>query len=178
MNKPLVALTAALFAAIVGAVPTGAQGVDFPTLLRRIVPEADRFSQVAQTVSYVARKETQAIFPAYRRDEQIGVVFYATPKGYSGRIHMLTALDMEGTVKKVSVFSHTESTAYVVPLTDGSFLRQFEGVSLLDRLALLVGKRPSARGEIVAISGATDTSKPIALVVSEARKLFAEMYLS
>lgn len=154
------------------------QQVDFSALLRRLVPEADRFTQVAQTVGYRSQSMTLAVFPAYKGAAQIGVVFYAAPNGYSGRIHTLTHLDMEGTVRRVSVFSHTETPSYVVPLQDGRYLRQFEGVSLLDKLALLIGKKPEARGDIQAITGATDTSKPIAMAVSEARKLFVEMYRS
>ncbi|MEW6548315.1 MAG: FMN-binding protein [Spirochaetota bacterium] len=153
-----------------------AQQVDFAGLLRKIVPEADRFSQVSQTVTYKAQSLTLAIFPAYKSNEQIGVVFYSAPNGYSGRLHTLTSLDMKGTVRRVSVFSHTETPAYVGPLNDGRFLRQFEGVSLTDKLSFLIGRKAESRGEIQAITGATDTSKPIALAVSEARRLFVEIY--
>ena len=167
-------LTAALAALPAG--PASAQGFDFSRLLKQTMPEADRFSQLAQTVGYKAQSLTQAIFPAYRGSEQIGVLFYAAPPGYSGRLHTLTAMDMEGTVRMVNVFSHTETPAYVAALNNGSFQRQFEGVSLLHKLALLIGRRAEQKGDIVAISGATDTSKPIAVAVSEARKLFVEIY--
>ncbi len=157
-------------------VPVFAQGIDFARLLSQIVPEADRFSQLSQTVSYKSRSLTQAIFPAYRADKQIGVVFYAAPEGYSGLLHTLVSLDMEGTVRQVKVFSHTETPAWVVPLNDGSFLRQFDGITLLHKLSLLIGQRSTQKGEIAAITSSTITSKPIAVAVSEARKLFVEIY--
>ena len=160
----------------VAAVPVFAQGIDFARLLSQVVPEADRFSQLAQTVVYNSQNLTRAIFPAYRGGEQIGVVFYSAPKGYSGLLHTMVSLDMEGTIRQVRVFSHTETPAYVVPLNDGSFLRQFDGITLLHKLALLIGQRSSQKGEIAAMTGATDTSKPIAIAVSEARKLFVEIY--
>ena len=169
-------LAAVLLALLAG--PAFAQGFDFSRLLAQTMPEADRFSQLAQTVGYKAQSLTQAIFPAYRGSEQIGVVFYAAPPGYSGRLHTLVALDMQGTVRMVNVFSHTETPAYVAALNNGSYQRQFEGVSLLHKLALLIGHRAEQKGDIVAISGATDTSKPIAIAVSEARKLFVEIYKS
>lgn len=160
------------------ALPTAlsAQQIDFTTLLRKVVPNADRFSQLSQQASYSAQKLTQAIFPAYRGNEQVAAVFYSTPAGYNGKLYTLTVIDMKGTIQRVSVFSHTETPAYVTALNDGRFLRQFEGVSLLDRMAFLIGRTAQTRGEIVAMSGATDTSKPIALAVSEARKLFVEIY--
>ncbi len=167
-------LVAALLAALVGQVY--AQGFDLVGLLKQTVPEADRFSQLAQNAGYKSQSLTQAIFPAYRGNEQIAVVFYAAPEGYSGKLHTLTVLDMEGTVRKVRIFSHTETPAWVVPLDNGSFQRQFEGVTLLHKLALLIGSRPQQKGDIAAISGSTITSKPIAIAVSEARKLFVEIY--
>ncbi|MDP2792036.1 MAG: hypothetical protein Q8O15_09815, partial [Rectinemataceae bacterium] len=114
-----------------------AQSVDFGSLLRKAIPEADRFSQVAQNASYKSKNLTQAIFPAYKGSEQIGVAFYAAPNGYSGRLHTLTVIDMKGTIRKVSVFSHTETPAYVGALDNGTYQRQFEGISLLDKMALL-----------------------------------------
>jgi len=153
-----------------------AQQVDFASLLRKIVPEADRFSQVSQTVSYKAQNMTLAIFPAYKGNVQIGAVFYSAPNGYDGKIHILTSLDMKGSVRRVSVFSHSETPAYVGALNDGRYLKQFEGVALTDRLSFLIGRKAESRGDIQAMTGATDTSKPIALAVSEARKLFVEIY--
>jgi electron transport complex protein RnfG len=166
------------FIAILVFLATGlaafAGSVDWPRLLGELLPEANRFSQLSG--SYKAQSLTLAIFPAYRGEEQIGVIFYAAPEGYSGKLHTLVAVDMQGSVKRVKVFSHTETPSWVVPLDDGSFLRQFEGVSLLDKMALLIGARPGRKGEIAAITGSTITSKPIAIAVSEARKLFVEIY--
>ena len=170
------AILAALLVIAVFPSSLSAQQVDFASLLRRIVPEADRFSQVSQTVSYKAQTMTQAIFPAYKGNAQIGVVFYSAPNGYSGKLHTLTSLDMKGSVRRVSVFSHSETPAYVGALNDGRYLRQFEGVALTDRLSFLIGRKAESRGDIQAMTGATDTSKPIALAVSEARKLFVEIY--
>lgn len=170
------AILAALLVAVVLPSSLSAQQVDFASLLRKIVPEADRFSQVNQTVSYKAQTMTLAIFPAYKGNTQIGVVFYSAPNGYGGKLHTLTSLDMKGSVRRVSVFSHNETPAYVGPLNDGRYLRQFEGVALTDKLSFLIGRKAESRGDIQAMTGATDTSKPIALAVSEARKLFVEIY--
>jgi Na+-translocating ferredoxin:NAD+ oxidoreductase RnfG subunit len=83
---------------------------------------------------------------------------------------------MEGTVRKVNVFSHTETPAYVVPVDNGTYQKQFEGITLTDKMVFLIGTKATKKGEVMAITGSTDTSKPIALAVSEARKIFAEMY--
>lgn len=174
--RPFAIIIAIMLVISIFPTPLSAQQIDFTALLRKVVPNADRFSQLSQQVSYSSQKLTQAIFPAYRGSDQVAAVFYSTPNGYSGKLYTLTVLDMKGVVQKVSVFSHTETPAYVTALNDGRFLRQFDGISLLDKMAFLIGKTAQTKGDIVAISGATDTSKPIALAVSEARKLFVEIY--
>ncbi|MGE5552157.1 MAG: FMN-binding protein [Bacteroidota bacterium] len=162
---------------IVGATIIGAaQAIDWARVLKETMPNTDKFTQLSDLNKYKARELTRAIFPAYKDGNQVGVVFYAAPYGYQSNLHTLTALDMKGTVVKVNVFSHNETPSYVVPLDNGSYLRQFEGVTLLDRLSFLIGARPTKRGEIQSIVDATATAKPIALAVSEARKLFVEIY--
>lgn len=158
------------------AAQLSAQSIDFSKLLKQAFPEADRFSQLAEPVSFKARSLTNSIFPAYKGDTQVGVAFYASPKGYGGKIHLLSSLDMNGVVKKVAVFSHNETPSYVPGLYDGSYLRQFNGIGLGDRMSFLIGAKAQARGDIQVMTGATETSKPIALAVSEARKLFVEIY--
>ncbi len=150
-------------------------------LIMKLLPkEIDCVVESARKLHKLNRLEaqtmTQAIFPAYKGNAQIGVVFYSAPNGYSGKLHTLTSLDMKGSVRRVSVFSHSETPAYVGALNDGRYLRQFEGVALTDRLSFLIGRKAESRGDIQAMTGATDTSKPIALAVSEARKLFVELY--
>lgn len=160
----------------IGVTAVSAQSIDWQKLLKQTMPEAERFSQISDISGYKARSLTKAIFTAYRGSNQVGVVFYAAPNGYSGSIHTLVALDMNGTIRKVNVFSHTETPAYVGPLNNGSYQRQFEGIALSDKMTFLIGTRASRRGEVQSITGSTETSKPIAVAVSEARKLFAEIY--
>lgn len=166
----------AVFAFVAAATAVMAQSVDWATLLKQTVPGADKFTQVTDLGKYKSRDQTKAIFPAYKNGNQIGVVFYSAPYGYKSNLHTLVAMDMKGTITRVNVFNHEETPAYVVPLDDGSYLRQFEGITMADRLSFIIGGRASKRGDIQAITNGTSTSKPIAVSVSEARKLFVEIY--
>lgn len=165
-----------IFAVAAATTAVMAQSVDWGALLKQTVPGADKFTQVTDLSKYKSRDQTKAIFPAYKSGAQIGVVFYSAPYGYKSNIHTLVAMDMKGTITRVNVFNHEETPAYVVPLDDGSYLRQFQGITLTDRLSFIIGGRTSKRGDIQAITNGTSTSKPIALSVSEARKLFVEIY--
>ncbi len=136
----------------------------------------EKFTQVSNLATYKAKGEIRAAFPAYRNDAQMGIVYYSTPMGYGGIIHTLIALDMKGTITKVEIIGHSETPAYVGNITDGSYQRQFEGITISDKMVFLIGIRPAKRGEVMSITGSTATAKPIAIAVSEARKLFVEMY--
>lgn len=153
-----------------------AQTVDWQTLLKQTVPEADKFTQIADLSGYKSRNLTKLAFPAYKAGAQIGIIFYSAPQGYSSNIHTLVAIDLNGTIRKVNIFNHGETPAYTGAIDDGSYQRQFEGITLADKLVFLIGTKPAKRGEVQAITGSTETSKPIAFAVSEARKLFAEIY--
>lgn len=153
-----------------------AETVNWQSLLKQTMPDGDKFNQISDLSKYKSTSQTKAAFPAFKGGNQIGVVYYSAPKGYSGNIQTLVALDMKGTILKVNIFSQSETPAYTGALSDGSYQRQFEGITLADKMVFLVGTRPSKRGEVATITGATETSKPIALSVSEARKLFNEMY--
>lgn len=175
-NKYLIIFGIIFIVSLITAQGSFANTTDWPTLLKQTLATADKFTQVSNLTEYKSKNLTLAAFPAYQNDKQIGVIFYAAPKGYGGSIHMLTAVDMNGTIVKVNIFSHTETPAYVVPVDNGIYQKQFEGITLADKMSFLIGKTPTIRGEVMAITGSTETSKPIAVAVSEARKLFVEIY--
>ena len=107
--------------------------------LRRLIPKADVF-EVVETES--------RHFRAYARPDEggeprlIGLAFFTTdltPRvyAYKGRITMLVALDLVGTVTGVRVVHHYEPFGYF-SIDMPKFPRQFRGKRVLDPLA--VGK--------------------------------------
>lgn len=174
--KIWLALVTAIALVAIGSSGDVKAAIDWNAVLKQTIPAAERFTQLNNLSSYKSKDLTRAAFPAYQGQTQIGVVFYAAPYGYQSNIHTLTALDMSGTVIRTNVISHAETPSYVVPLDNGSYLRQFEGVTLADRMTFLVGSRASKRGDIQSFTDGTKTAKAIAVAVSEARKLFVEIY--
>jgi transcriptional regulator of nitric oxide reductase len=103
--------------------------------LRRLIPKADVF-EVVETES--------RHFRAYVRPDQggeprlIGLAFFTTdltPRvyAYKGRITMLVALDLVGTVTGVRVVHHYEPFGYF-SIDMPKFPRQFKGKRVLDQL--------------------------------------------
>jgi electron transport complex protein RnfG len=172
INLALVTLTLVLWAAT-------AQALNFNASLKQSLPQADKFTRIEDINKYRTTdqplKTVKAVYIAYNGDKQIGAVVYVAPNGYKSEIHSLVAMDMKGTVLKTVVFLHHETAAFVGPLKKGSFQKQFDGVTLADKLSL-VFRQPTRRGEVQAITEASTTSEALALGVSEARHMFTAIY--
>ncbi|MDP2792039.1 MAG: FMN-binding protein [Rectinemataceae bacterium] len=106
--------------------------------------------------------------------EEKGVVVHVLSEGYGGKIALLVAFDPSGRILRVPVIQHNETQCHVQGLTDGSFMAQFPGIGLLEKLRLLVGKPrvAAASGDVEAMSGGTVSSRAIAEGVAEARIAF------
>ncbi len=103
--------------------------------LRRLIPKADTF-ELVETESRHFRAYARP--DADREPQLIGLAFFTTdltPRvyGYKGRITMLVALDLGGTVTRVRVVHHYEPFGYF-SIDMPKFPRQFRGKRVLDPL--------------------------------------------
>ncbi|MCL2604103.1 MAG: FMN-binding protein [Defluviitaleaceae bacterium] len=64
-----------------------------------------------------------------RDNKIIGYVFSASPAGYSGRIHMMVALDYNAVVQGIRIINHTETPGLGSNITQGWFIGAFPGQS-------------------------------------------------
>jgi transcriptional regulator of nitric oxide reductase len=101
--------------------------------LRRLIPQADTF-QLVETGSRHFRAYTR---PGVDDEPQlVGLAFFTTditPRvyAYKGRITMLVALDLAGTVTGVAVVHHYEPFGYF-SIDMPKFPKQFKGKHVLD----------------------------------------------
>lgn len=141
---------------------------------------ADRFDAVAwEQIKNESEpfSRTRGVFIGKDEAEKtVGAVVHMSTPGYGGPIDLLVAFDEKGTVSKVNVFKHTETDCHVLPMTKGNFLDQFNGVSLWNKLSLLVGLSAEKRGDIQSMTGGTITSKAIFDAVAEARVVFYRLF--
>jgi hypothetical protein len=98
-----------------------------------------------------------------------GVVIHVITPGYGGDIALLVSFDMEGRLLRVPIIKHDETQCHVPGLKDGSFLGQFLGLGLADKIRLMVGRSKERIGDIDAMSGGTVTSRALADGIAEAR---------
>ncbi|HEX3045665.1 MAG TPA: FMN-binding protein [Bacillota bacterium] len=107
----------------------------------------------------------------------LGTVIHLMTPGYDGPIDLMVALNPEGVILKVNVFRHTETPCHVTGMTKGNWLDQFQGITLVDKLRMLIGLKPSAQGDVQAMTSGTVTSRAVTEAVAEARQAFYKLYI-
>lgn len=112
-----------------------------------------------------------------KQGKWLGTVLHLVTPGYDGPIDIMIAFNPEGVISKVNVFRHSETPCHVIGMTKGKFLDQFNGITLVEKLRLLVGLKPVNRGDIQAMTSGTVTSRAVAEAVTEARKAFYKLYI-
>jgi len=93
------------------------------------------FDRIEQRISGFDRPAV--IHRARRGDEPVALVFdVTTPRGYSGDIRLLVALDPDGVLKGVRVLAHRETPGLgdKIEVQRSNWIRQFTGRSLSDPL--------------------------------------------
>lgn len=100
--------------------------------------------------------------------ETAGYVFTTSATGYSSDIKVMTALDNEGKVVKISILQIAETPGLGMNALKEDFLNRFAGKSGF----IGVAKSDPKESEIQAMTGATITSKAVTATVNKALVLF------
>ena len=87
----------------------------------------------------------------------IGYIAEGYGKGYSSYIHVLTSVDKDFLIKKISILGHGETPGLGDEIEKDYFLNQFEGKSS-DNMVVIKGEAPE---QIEAITGATISSRAV-----------------
>lgn len=124
--------------------------------LKSMVTEADTYDLIeGKTDWYTASKDGKTI--AY--------IVPAESKGYGGAIKMLVAVTPDGLVKNFNILTSKETPGLGDKAAKPQFSKQLMGKNAEH---LKVTKDPSDKENIIAISGATITSKAVTLGVKNA----------
>jgi len=98
------------------------------------------------------KEEKECINP-----QDIGYIAEGFGKGYSSYIHILTSVDKNFIVQKISILGHGETPGLGDEIQKDYFLNQFAGRSA-DNLVVIKGETPD---KIQAITGATISSRAV-----------------
>ena len=122
---------------------------------------ADEYAEIEQNKSFCAVKG----------GETIGYIFITGQKGYGGEIRVMTAVNLDGSVKAVTVLAAGDETPGLGQnVTKDTFLAQYAGH--FGGIEVVKNGADSSLNQINAVTGATISSKAATGAVNEALELY------
>lgn len=108
---------------------------------------------------------------ALKDGEIVGYIFKTAEKGYGGDVSVMTAVNVDGTVKSVAILDVSgETPGLGQNAAKESFYTQYEGKT--SGISLLKNGADSAKNEVNAVTGATITSTAVNKAVNQALEQF------
>lgn len=136
----------------------------------KVLEGADDFETVA--IEPFTTEDGSQFVEMVRATNGTGYVATTTTKGYGGEMTVMTGFDNDGNIVGVSVLSSSETPGLGKKAEEPDFTEQYLGKS---GPLSVVKNTAGSDSDIVAISGATISSKAVTAAVNCASQGFAEM---
>jgi len=136
---------------------------DLNNAMAAVFPEAEAFELKEGEYSEIV----QSVYLAKKGADVLGACVVTTPNGFGGAINVMTGVDKDGTVVSAKIISMSETAGLGSKTQDPKFIDQYSGKK--GPFTVVKGSA-KAEGEIVAVSGATISSKAVTNGVFEAVK--------
>lgn len=133
----------------------------------------DQLKAIASKIG-AADGELNEIYIAKKGDEIVGYTVKCTVNGFGGGVGVLTGVGVNGTVTGAAVLVHSETPGLGAKSQDESWISQYTNKSTANEITVIKNGTPKD-SEIVAISGATITSRAVTKAVNYARLAFLEI---
>lgn len=146
---------------------------------KTVLPEADEFDKVddATLQSLKSNPDFDAVVEIYNAKAGGAVVGYAVktaPKGYAGAVEVIVGVGADGIVKGVQVGNNTETPGLGKNAEKPKFKDQFKDKTW-DKIIDVIKSGTPKDNEIVALAGATITSKCVTKGVNQATAIAKEL---
>ena len=120
---------------------------------------------------FVKDENGVTVYTAEKGGKIIGYCVVNFQKGYGGDVKVMTGVNADGTVNKVTILEHGETPGLGAKSTDDAFKGQYIGKTAGE---ITVVKNSPGASDVQAISGATITSNAVTKAVNEAKKCIEE----
>lgn len=146
---------------------------------RTVLSQAEEFekledSKVTEFLSTADYDSVREVYAGKANGTIVGYTFSTLPKGYGGEIEVVVGVDSEGKVTGISIGNNSETPGLGQKATNPEFQQQFLAKNWNDGVKVIKNATPKDN-EIVAISGATITSKAVTKGVNQALNLAKEL---
>ncbi len=116
-----------------------------------------------------------AVYAGKNDSQFVGYCVNVQPIGYGGVIDMMVGIQADGTVESVKIITMSETAGLGSKAQDETFLQQYAGKNDVDAFSVIKNGTPE-QNEIVAVSGATVTSKAVTAGVNEALRVVKNLH--
>lgn len=140
---------------------------------QEVLQVAEEFSEVKD----VNGDLIEEVYQGTKGGEVVGYTIKTTPKGYGGKVEVMVGISNDGKISGVKIGNHTETPGLGSKSADPSFKDQYNGKSTKTPLNVVKGNA-SNENDIVAISGATITSKAVTAGVNAAMDVYEQKLIS
>ncbi|GIM33012.1 RnfABCDGE type electron transport complex subunit G [Paraclostridium bifermentans] len=140
---------------------------------QEVLQVAEEFSEVKD----VKGDLIEEVYQGTKGGEVVGYTIKTTPKGYGGKVEVMVGISNDGKISGVKIGNHTETPGLGSKSADPSFKDQYNGKSTKTQLNVVKGNA-SNENDIVAISGATITSKAVTAGVNAAMDVYEQKLIS
>lgn len=140
---------------------------------QEVLKDAEEFSEVKD----VKGDLIEEVYQGTKGGEVVGYTIKTTPKGYGGKVEVMVGISNDGKISGVKIGNHSETPGLGSKSADPSFKDQYNGKSTKTPLNVVKGNA-SNENDIVAISGATITSKAVTAGVNAATDVYEQKLIS
>ncbi len=162
-------LTLIVIACVIALAMSYVNSLTAPIIEKNAADKLNRsLAEVLPADSYEVLQEGDAtVYSATKDGKQIGVCIVNSAKGYGGDIKVLSGILNDGSVNKIEILEMSETPGLGANAKNDSFKEQYVGKSG----SIGVNKTNKSETEILAISGATITSKAVTEAVNGALEI-------
>lgn len=134
-----------------------------------VLPNAENF----ESVDVIDNENIIEVYVGKSGDSISGYTIKSKSNGFGGKLEILTGISSDGKITGMKVLKHTETPGLGANAEKDSFQSKFVGKNSTDKVQ--INKlEPQKDSEVQAITGATITSKAVALAVNESLNYFEE----
>ncbi len=137
---------------------------NFEASMREILPEASSFEEIILK-EFVPQQTGAELDSIYRGDNGGYIASTICSEGYGGAINVMVGITPELKINQVKIISMSETPGLGAKANTPEFINQYQGLGAT--IAVVKNTTPSGN-QIVAISGATITSKAVTKAINTA----------
>lgn len=138
-----------------------------------VLQDAEEFKEVTNIKGDLIEEVYQGI----KGGEIIGYTIKTAPKGYGGTVEVMVGISNDGKISGVKIGNNSETPGLGSKAAEPSFKDQYNGKNAQTPLNVVKGNA-SNENDIVAISGATITSKAVTAGVNAAMDVYEQKLIS